>query len=324
MMREMTTQGRIAYFGKIPSRNDFIKAADDVALMGVLDDWMAQVMAALPSDPRWKLRYDALAPVQFAFVGPRRKHAIAGRIVASSDHAGRRFPFLMMRTLELADPAAFLPLCPMMFAPLWARMAGICREVLAAPEPAGALQAIPETVVGLDDASPAGLATFEAQGTVSSLGALLGMDDLRRMLLALGMVLQPVMASGSADLDKALVLPLPALVSARAAVAAYWLGLVAPFLGRADFELALFFTELEQRPVMVVGFRGASAHTLHGIIDPQVGQEQQVSFDDTSWVDDQLDVDVDVRRLASYLDQPELPLAFARELFLQTFVGDAS
>lgn len=323
MMREMTTQGRIAYFGKIPARSDFIKAADDVGLMGVLDDWMAQVMAALPSDPRWKLRYDALAPVQFAFVGPRRKHAIAGQIVASSDHAGRRFPFLMMRTLELAEPAAFLPLCPLMFAPLWARLASLGRDVLGASDPAGALQEIPATVVELDEDSAVSLAAFEAQGTVSSLGALLGMDDLRRVLLALGMLLQPVMASASADLDKSLVLPLPALASARAAVAAYWLGLIAPFLGRADFELALFFTELEQRPVMVVGFRGASAHTLHGIIDPLVGQEQQICFDDTSWVDDQLGVDVDVRRLASYLDQPELPLAFARELFLQTFVGAA-
>lgn len=324
MMREVTMQGRIAYFGKIPARSDFIKAADDVGLMSVLDEWMAQVMAALPSDPRWKLRYDALAPVHFAFVGSRRKHAIAGHIVASSDHAGRRFPFLMMRTLELADPGAFLPLCPLTFAPLWVRLASIGRDVLAAADPAGALQAIPDTMVGFDDASAAALAAFENDGTVSSLGELLEIEDLRRLLLALGLLLQPVMFSRSAELDKSLVLPLPQQPEARAAVAAYWMGLITPFLGRADFELALFFTELDQRPVMVVGFRGASAHTLHGIIDPRVGQEQQVSFADTRWVDEQLDMDIDVRRLASYLDQPQLPLAFARELFLQTFVGEGT
>jgi type VI secretion system protein ImpM len=41
-------------------------------------------------------------------------------------------------------------------------------------------------------------------------------------------------------------------------------------------------------------------------------------------VDEQLGLDVDVRALASYLDQPELPLALARELFLKTFIGAGS
>jgi type VI secretion system protein ImpM len=33
---------------------------------------------------------------------------------------------------------------------------------------------------------------------------------------------------------------------------------------------------------------------------------------------------VDVRALASYLDQPQLPLRLARELFLKTFIGAGS
>jgi type VI secretion system protein ImpM len=74
------------------------------------------------------------------------------------------------------------------------------------------------------------------------------------------------------------------------------------------------------RPVLVLGFRGASAQTLQAIIDPVFGAEQQVHFADSSWVDEQ-SIDIDVRQLASYLDQPALPLKLARELFLQTFIG---
>ena len=103
---------RIGYFGKLPARSDFVKLAPDVELMGGLDEWLAEVMSRLPDNARWKLYYDALAPVNFAFVGPRRRHAIAGHIVASRDQSGRRFPFLMMRTLEVADPAAFVARCP--------------------------------------------------------------------------------------------------------------------------------------------------------------------------------------------------------------------
>jgi type VI secretion system protein ImpM len=314
---------RIGYFGKIPARSDFIKLAPDTELMGVLDDWLAQVMSRLPDDARWKIHYDALAPVNFAFVGPRRRHAIAGHIVASRDQSGRRFPFLMMRTMEVADPADFVSRCPLALAPLWTFFAATAPKVVGAADPDAPLQEIADTVLALDEQCDTALAAFMATGTVGSLAALLGRADVRELVLALGLLLQPVMHSGDADLEKSLVLPLPDDPSARAAVAAFWMELIAPFLRQADLDLVLFVTELELRPVLVVGFCDACVASLHALIDPLVGRDQQVSFADTGWVDDQVGVDVDVRALASYLDQPQLPLKLARELFLDTFIGVA-
>mgnify|MGYP000076511463 FL=1 len=313
--------GRIGYIGKIPTRSDFIKAAQDSPLMGVLDNWMAQVMSKLPADARWKINYDALAPVSFAFVGPRRKHAIAGHLVASSDQSGRRFPFLMMRTLEVGDPAQFVSRCPLVLEPLWSRLEGMAQDLIGTDDPAPQLQAIPETMIELDEQNGNALATFLATGTVSSLEGLLCRTDVKQLILALGLLLQPVMQSGAADLQKSLVLPLPLNDDARYAVSSFWLELIAPFLANADFELALFITQIEFKPVLVVGFSGAAASTLHAIIDPLVAQEQQISFADTDWVDEQVGFDIDVRALASYLDQPQLPLRLARQLFLQTFTG---
>ena len=313
--------GRIGYIGKIPTRSDFIKAAQDSPLMGVLDNWMAQVMSALPADARWKINYDALAPVSFAFVGPRRKHAIAGHLVASADKSGRRFPFLMMRTLEVSDPARFASRCPLVLAPLWGRLERLAQDVIGAADPSPQLHEIRETMIELDEQHGNALATFLATGTVGSLGALLCRTDVKQLILALGLLLQPVMQSGAADLQKSLVLPLPINVDARYAVAAFWLELIAPFLAKDDFELALFVTQTEFKPVLVVGFSGAAASTLHAIIDPLVAREQQISFADTGWVDEQGGFDIDVRALASYLDQPQLPLKLARQLFLRTFIG---
>jgi len=120
------------------------------------------------------------------------------------------------------------------------------------------------------------------------------------------------------------VLPLPEIEALRAPVAAFWLELVAPFVRRATFDLALFLTLQDEAPVLVIGFCGAAAQTLRGIIDPLVGGELQVRLLETAWIDEQLGMDVDVRALASYLDQPQLPLKMARELFLKTFIGDAT
>jgi type VI secretion system protein ImpM len=313
---------RIGYFGKVPGRSDFVKVAHDVSVMGMLDEWLAQVMSRLPSSPRWKLNYDAMEPVSFAFVGPQRHHAVAGHLVASHDRSGRRFPFLMMRTVDVADPQAFVSRCPLAFASLWGYFESMAPKVVRSPDPGPHLQAIPEAVVGLDDGDAA-LASFLATGTVASLSALLGCRA-ERLVLALGLLLQPVMHSKPSALHKSLVLPLPEQADARCAVAAFWLELVTPFLRQGAFDLALFLTRLEGRAVLVVGFGGAAAETLRAIIDPLVGSEQQVGFADTSWVDEQLGLDVDVRALASYLDQPGLPLRLARELFLKTFIGAVS
>lgn len=306
---------RIGYFGKIPTRSDFIKAADDVPLMGVLDQWLAQVMSQLSQDPRWKINYDAMAPLQFAFVGTRRRHAIAGHIVASRDQSGRRFPFLLMQRLDVPDAGDFIGHSPLALAPLWRATAMIAQQVLAAPDPEAILQTIPDTVVELD------MQTRDPCDSVDAYSKMLGGIDVKQVMLALGLLLQPVMRSSASQLDRSLLLPLPQQAALRHVVAAYWVSLIVPFLQRADFELSLFLIERDGRALLVVGFDGASANTLLGIIDPLIGSEQQIDFADTSWVAEQLTIDIDVRALASYLDQPGLSLALARTLFHQTFTG---
>jgi len=310
---------RIGYFGKVPARADFIKLAHDVDVMGMLDAWLAKVMTLLPSDARWRYHYDAMAPVSFALVGPARHHAVAGHLLASHDQSGRRFPFLATRTLAVSDPAAFVTRCPLAFAPLWIFLDEICPKVLNESDPTAWLQVIADSAIGLGDELL--LERWMAHGTMASLDSLLDRAGVARLMLALGLLLQPVMHSQPAELHKSLVLPLPLEPTARYQVAAFWLELIAPFLRQAQFDLALFITRHEERPVLVVGFCAALAETLRAVIDPSVGAEQQVRLRDTGWIDEQLQVDPEVRALGSQLAQPDLSLALARELFMKTFIG---
>lgn len=310
---------RIGYFGKVPARADFVKLAHDPAAISMLDAWLAQVMTLLPSDARWRVHYDAMAPVSFALVGPARHHAVAGHLLASRDQSGRRFPFLATRTLAVEDPAAFVTRCPLAFAPLWTFLEATCPQVVGDEDPAAHLQAIADSAIGLGDEHALG--HWLAAGTVGSLDALLGRCHLDRLVLALGLLLQPVMHSRPAELHKSLVLPLPLDAAARYPAAAFWLELISPFLRRAQFDLALFITHQDGRPVLIVGFCAALADTLRAMIDPLVGAELQVRLHDTAWIDEQLRFDADVRALASQLAQSDLPLLLARDLFMKTFIG---
>lgn len=327
-MSRAPTPTAVGYFGKIPSRGDFVKGSDNPALIKVLDDWLAQAMDLMAADARWKLNYDAVSPLNFAFIGPRRRHAIAGHIVASSDQSSRRFPFLMMSTMEVAEPGAFVPDAPLVLNRLWNRLESLSTSVVGATDASAPLQAAASHVIDLDlrtTAYDAAFSDFLDLQTIGALDALLAQSgfhgSVRQILLALGLLLQPVMASSSSRLEKSLLLPLPSDPMYRNLVAAFWMHLITPFLARADFELALFITRLEQRPVLVLGFSGASAQTLRAIMDPQAGSERHITFDELDWVEEQVDDDYAIKKLSTYLSQSNLSLKSALDSLRAAFIG---
>lgn len=327
-MTRAPLRAAVGYFGKIPSRGDFVKGIDNPALIKVLDDWLAQAMDLMSADARWKLNYDAAAPLHFAFIGPRRRHMIAGHIVASSDQSHRRFPFLMMSTMEVSEPTAFVADAPLVLNRLWTRLEALSVSVVNAADAAAPLHAAASQVIDLDlqaTAYSAAFTDFLELQAIGALDALLAQSafrgSVRQVLLALGLLLQPVMASSSSRLEKSLLLPLPADPMYRNLVAAFWMHLITPFLARADFELALFITRIEQRPVLVLGFSGASSETLRAIMDPQAGTERHIAFDELDWVEDQVNHDYAIQKLSTYLSQPNLSLQSALDSLRAAFIG---
>jgi type VI secretion system protein ImpM len=326
----MSRTAAIGYFGKIPSRADFVKGGSDPRVLQVLDDWMARSMDMLSTDARWKLTYDAVQPLHFALFGPRRRAAIAGHISASSDQSSRRFPFLMAGSVEVEEPGSFAANSPLVLTRLWNRLENLSGGVLAADDAAGPLQALNGNTVDLDtraSAYDAAFADFLELQTIGALDAMLAQagfagSSVRQILLALGMLLQPVMASSSSRLEKSLVLPLPTDPMYRYLVAAFWMHVVTPFLARADFELSLFVTRLDDKPVLVLGFSGASPQTLLGIMDPRVGEGHHISFDNVEWVEDQVNEDYAVQKVSAYLANPGLSLKSARDSLRTSFIGN--
>ena len=327
-MSVASTHVSVGYFGKIPSRGDFVKGSDNPALVKLLDEWLARAMDLMMADAHWKTNYDAVAPLHFVIAGPRRRHAIAGHIVASSDASGRRFPFLMMGMLDVAEPDAFVPSAPLLLGRLWSRLESLSRGVTAAVDADAPLRAAAGQVVELDlqpDAHAAAFTDFVELQSLDTLQALLAQagyaGSVRQVLLALGMLLQPVLASSTSRLEKSLVLPLPADPLYRGLVGAYWMHAIAPFLARADFELALFVTRIGARPRLVLGFGGASAQTLQAIMDPQAGSERHIAFDDLAWVEDQVDSDYAVDKVSRHLKRSDVSLKSALDALCAAFIG---
>lgn len=317
---------RAAYFGKIPARGDFVKSTSHPQLMASLDAWAANTMELLAQDPHWKALYDEASPLNFAFLGSRSKIAIAGHLQPSHDLSGRRFPFLSATSLEVTRPLDFIARSPVSFSRLWNRMGGAAASLMSANDPAPALQSLNALEGEIHIAPDDGFDTFMDVQTLERVEQMLQGDGhkahLHDIILALGILLEPVMASGASHLDKGLALPLPDDPLYVNLVAAYWMTLVSPFLALADFEVATFVGSIAGKPRLVIGFRGASPHGLASLLStPQALADQHILLEEAPWVHDHVNASHGLAKLSSYLDQPRLSLRTALDTFREVFIG---
>lgn len=317
----------LLYFGKVPSRGDFVRSSQQGPLIDTLDQWQSQTMDRLSADPRWKLVYDAAPSLSFAVLGTGSQVGLAGHWLASQDASGRRFPFITASTFELATPRTSARLSPLCLGRLWVRLEQVARVAHAATDLAHA-QASLHAPLDVDINPQAAAAVFDdflATHTVASLEQMLAASgtrlSLRQATLALGLLLQPAMAQGAARLHKVLCLPLVRDPALRGPVGAWWLSLVLGFFARHDTELGLFVAPLEGVPHLVLGFQGASAASLGAVIDPAAMATQGVALRELDWVESEVDVDYGLRKLSNYLKDPGLSLAQALKVYDEVFLG---
>lgn len=327
----MSSQGdriSIGYFGKIPTRDDFVKAADDALLINIMDEWLTSAMEKLAVDPRWKIIYDEIPPIYFVVAATKMNRAVAGYLVASRDQVERRFPFVSFGELQVQKPETFLPLSPIVLANLWSRLDSQTRLAMESEDSTDALRQLCADDVTIDLTAESYQEPFASFIDGQSVGVLNDQlennafgNNARQIILALGLLLHPVMASGVSRLERNLILPLPGDSQHYLMTAAFWMQIVSAFLFKSDFEVAVLLTTINNTEVMVVGFDGASTSTLFSVITPMVKSETNILFADSSWVEDAIKNDYRLQQLSSYLNQPDLQLSTALTHFKETFLG---
>jgi type VI secretion system protein ImpM len=321
----------LIYFGKLRSRGDFVRSPQQPALVLSVDRWISGALERMAVDARWKERYDRAPAFHFAVLGPQRGHAVVGHVRPSADTSGRRFPFLVAGSLALSDPERFMPLAPLALAPLWALAEQGARRAQAEPDASAALGALAQSRLPVDTealGSDHALADFLDQHSLGSLQTLLQAAhpdvDLARAVMGLGLLLQPVPASGIQRLDKGLRLPLPRDPLAQSMVAAWWLSLITRFLCRADFEVLLLLPQPPAAPHLCVGFAGGSSGALADMLGHLDDDSPFIDLGNPAWADEAGTQDHGLRKLHSYLQQRGLSLRQARRTFRETFLGDTA
>ncbi len=316
-------------FGKIPARGDFVKGAGQHQLIQVLDRWVSQAMEQLSENPRWKIAYDTASPVDFIFAGARSKLSVVGHLRPSSDSSGRRFPLIAAATIEREDSLIFR-CAPAGLEKSFNTLAGICEAGITGTDVAELLTALDGVNCSADFESAIQtdpLGNFVRHTTLESLASMLDMTDalqVRRIFLAIGLLMRPVLGQGAGGIEKEIILPLPADERYRNLVAALWIYLVTAFLRKTASEAQFIIERRNASPNLFIGFNGSTPTTLLGAMAPHAVHEQSISLRNPEWIDNNTEVsrEYGVAKLAAYLAQPALSLEQTIQTFREVFLGE--
>lgn len=315
------------YFGKLPSRGDFVKSGHGLGVIQQLDTWVGRSLELLVDDVEWKTHYDEAPAVNFLFGGTQARHFIAGRLVASHDLSRRRYPLILGSVVQSDEPLQLLTRAPLVFAETWGHFEVAQRRVLTTDEPAPLLQEIEEMQSRLIPALSAERSAldFAEQHTVDGVESLFRVAghrlDLRRSVIALGVLLRPMLTQLKPSISRSLILPLPREQPLAAILASIWLELTIPFFARAQLEIGILTTQAEVRPILSVSFSGAHPRALQTAWQPDLASDYLIDIRDADWVDEVLRQDQSLIKLARALHSPALSLARAIRIFRETFIG---
>ncbi len=316
------------YFGKIPSRGDFVKSAIGIKLIALIDNWVAQGMEMLLAEPGWKAYYDGAGGIDFLFIGTRKKHAICGYMIPSGDASSRRFPFIAATLFELEDALAFLPLSSVILERHSNHQRALIQHASKshdATDVLATLNDVPlDTEIDIQKFNQH-YAQFLGSTTLDGLADTLSLHgtetSMRQMILAVGYLLQPVLSNYSIPPQKGLSLPLPRDPFRMALVKSFWLDLISTFLSRAEFELSIFSCTHFGNPKLFMTFNGVPPNMFRAIFDEQAAQEYLIDISQSSWVEEYAMQDLTTIKLSSYLDHGDLLLSQLVQTFRQGFSG---
>ncbi len=316
------------YFGKIPARGDFVKSAAGIKVISLIDNWVAQGMEMLLAEPGWKTYYDRAGAIDFLFVGTRKKHAICGQLMPSSDASSRRFPFIAATLFEIDDTLEFLHLSSLALERHSNHLRALVQHAVMAHDAAEVLTSLNEVQLDAEtdlrqfaDAYHRHLGATSLGGMTASLG-LEGSDtSLRHMILALGYLLQPMLTNYSVPPQKGLSLPLPRDPSRMVLAKAFWLDLIRTFLPRAELELSIFSCTHFGNPKLIMTFNGVPPNIFRALFDEQAAEEFLIDIGQSAWVEEYAGQDLATLKLSSYLNHGDLALKQVTETFRQCFAG---
>jgi len=314
----------LVYFGKLPSRGDFVRSKSHLNETKAIDDWVSQAVANASGwlEDRYWLHDSPV--ISFSHINTATKRIITGVLIPSHDSSQRHYPLIGFGICYLDKPKTWMNYLPIKSLAPWDSAYQVLTIARDQTDNVVAIKALSECDMPIDSHASTHYYDFINTTTLERIAQLLSQSkaQLIQQIIAMGLLFLPTLSKGFNGFNKTLYWSLTADKSSAIQLATFWHDLLHGFYRSHELCFNTYLFSGGERYRMVLSFSEPNGQLLSQLptLDNAL-PDGWISMDDSDWTEGYIADDIGLSRFQKLLQSEQLNLYDARQLFKQIFLA---
>lgn len=308
----------LVYFGKLPSRGDFVRSRHNASEIDTIDNWISGALESLVQTSH------PLPLIFFSHVDTVKNEVITGVIRHSTDSNNRIYPIIGMQVQYIEKIKNWTKYLPVKSLSVWETVDTALVQAQQAATDSGAIEQLNTTQLAIDDNAVTYYYDFINAKTLVDITSKIGINknQLIEQIIATGLLFLPTFSKGFIGLNKTLCWSLGNNKNTAINMATFWYDLIHGFYLPHEIKINTYFYQSSESYLLVVSFNEPQTSVLGQL--PQGTNntvDSWVIMDNSSWTQNYIEEDIGLNRFYELLSQDHLYLYDIRQLFKQVFLA---
>lgn len=314
----MLTELPLVFFGKLPSRGDFVRSKSHITETNAIDDWVSQALV----DSETLLAIDTA--ISFSHIDTAAKRIITGVLLASHDSSNRRYPLIGFAINYLDKPKSWMNYLPIKSLAIWDNVHKTLLDAQSETDNHRAINTLSACQLPIDESASTHYYDFINTMTLESIAEQTqqSKSQLIQQIIATGLLFLPTLSKGFLGLNKTLSWSLTADRQSAIQLATFWQDLIHGFYQPHELCFNTYIFRGSDKYRMVLSFGAPDGHLLGQLPLLDSGlPEDWVNMENSAWTEDYISDDIGLSRFNHILLQDQLYLYDTRQLFKKIFLA---